>query len=92
MGPVKKATSGRQQSQEEDNLDDQDYLNRRSRNNDAVRRSRAKAKAKIIQTHDRVTALKDENQALEAKIKLLSKELAFLKDIFIAHAGKVRRK
>merc|ERR1712198_78271 len=70
-----------------EDMDDQDYLNKRARNNDAVKRSRAKAKAKITETHDRVTVLKKENQNLEGKIKLLSKELAFLKDIFMAHAG-----
>jgi len=66
---------------------EQDYLNKRARNNDAVKRSRAKAKAKITETHDRVTILKKENQSLEGKIKSLSDQLTFLKDIFIAHAG-----
>jgi len=66
---------------------DEDYLNKRARNNDAVKRSRAKAKAKITETHDRVTILKKENQSLEGKIKSLSDQLTFLKDIFIAHAG-----
>jgi len=68
-------------------MDGQDYLNKRAKNNEAVKRSRAKAKAKTHETHDRVTVLKQENKDLEGKIKLLSKELAFLKDIFIAHAG-----
>lgn len=30
-----------------------------------------------------------ENELLEEKIKMLTKELGFLKDLFLAHAGKV---
>lgn len=33
--------------------------------------------------------LKSENETLEEKIKLLTKELSFLKDLFLAHAGTV---
>merc|ERR1712080_667263 len=36
---------------------------------------------------ERVNELKQENELLEERIKLLSKELTFLKDIFLAHAG-----
>jgi CCAAT/enhancer binding protein (C/EBP) gamma len=35
-----------------------------------------------------VSKLKLENEKLEEKVKLLSKELDFLKNIFLAHAGK----
>lgn len=31
--------------------------------------------------------LKTENETLEEKINLLTKELSFLKDLFLAHAG-----
>lgn len=31
--------------------------------------------------------LKSENETLEEKINLLTKELSFLKDLFLAHAG-----
>ena len=65
-----------------------DYLSKRARNNEAVKRSREKARQKAKETHDRVTKLKNENEMLEERIKLLSKELTFLKDIFLAHAGK----
>lgn len=64
-----------------------DYLAKRSRNNEAVRRSREKARQKAQETHERVSQLKMENEMLEERIKLLSKELTFLKDIFLAHAG-----
>eukprot|EP00096_Caligus_rogercresseyi_P001902 TRINITY_DN1335_c0_g1_i1.p1 TRINITY_DN1335_c0_g1~~TRINITY_DN1335_c0_g1_i1.p1 ORF type:complete len:118 (+),score=45.43 TRINITY_DN1335_c0_g1_i1:130-483(+) len=65
-----------------------DYLTKRARNNEAVKRSREKSRQKASETHDRVDSLKKENEMLEEKIKLLSKELTFLKDIFMAHAGK----
>lgn len=37
---------------------------------------------------ERVNQLKSENEMLEEKIRLLTKELSFLKDLFMAHAGK----
>ena len=67
----------------------EDYLSKRARNNEAVKRSREKARQKAKETHDRVTKLKNENEMLEERIKLLSKELTFLKDIFLAHAGEL---
>jgi len=39
------------------------------------------------QTLQRVNQLKTENDMLEEKIKLLSKELGFLKELFMAQAG-----
>lgn len=41
------------------------------------------------QTLERVNQLKTENELLEEKIKMLTKELGFLKDLFLAHAGKL---
>ena len=84
MGPRKQ--SGASGSGGEDKQDSE-YLNRRARNNEAVKRSREKARQKAKETHDRVSKLKSENEMLEERIKLLSKELTFLKDIFLAHAG-----
>lgn len=67
--------------------DDEDYRKRRDRNNQAVKRSRVKSKLRTQQTLDRVNQLKTENELLEEKIKMLTKELGFLKDLFLAHAG-----
>lgn len=53
----------------------------------AVKRSRVKSKLRTQQTLERVNQLKTENELLEEKIKMLTKELGFLKDLFIAHAG-----
>ncbi|OAD62448.1 CCAAT/enhancer-binding protein gamma [Eufriesea mexicana] len=90
MAPKNKEnnTSGnkkkRQVSEEED---DEDYRRRRDRNNQAVKRSRVKSKLRTQQTLERVNQLKTENELLEEKIKMLTKELGFLKDLFLAHAG-----
>lgn len=48
-----------------------------------------KSRLRTQETLDRVHKLKTENDQLEEKIKLLSKELGFLKDLFLAHAGKI---
>ncbi|XP_040584005.1 CCAAT/enhancer-binding protein homolog 2 [Lepeophtheirus salmonis] len=75
-------------SEGSDDKSSPDYLTKRARNNEAVKRSREKSRQKANETHDRVDLLKKENEMLEERIKLLSKELTFLKDIFMAHAGK----
>jgi CCAAT/enhancer binding protein (C/EBP) gamma len=68
--------------------DKNDYFAKRSRNNEAVRRSREKGRQEAKETHDKVSQLKQENEMLEERIQLLTKELTFLNDIFLAHAGK----
>ena len=84
MSPTRKPSKGEE-------TEKTDYLAKRSRNNEAVRRSREKARMKAKETHERVSLLKQENEQLEEKIKLLTKELTFLKDIFLAHAGKKKQ-
>jgi len=64
-----------------------EYKKRRERNNLAVKKSRNKSKIRTQQTLERVNQLKQENEMLETKIKILTKELNFLKDLFLAHAG-----
>jgi CCAAT/enhancer binding protein (C/EBP) gamma len=54
----------------------------------AVKRSRVKSKLRTQQTLERVNQLKTENEMLEGKIRMLTKELGFLKDLFLAHAGR----
>ncbi|KAG8198171.1 hypothetical protein JTE90_006920 [Oedothorax gibbosus] len=67
--------------------DSEEYKKRRERNNLAVKKSRSKTKLRTQQTVERVNQLREENEMLEAKIKILTKELSFLKDLFLAHAG-----
>ena len=87
MAPIKRPVNVDQAVQNNEDEADEEYLNKRARNNDAVKRSRQKAREKANDTNNRVQKLKNENEKLEEKIKLLSKELTFLKDIFLAHAG-----
>ncbi len=77
LSKMKKSTSDK-------NSDD--YRQRRERNNLAVKKSRMRSKQKAQDTQQRVNELKEENERLEAKIKLLSKELSVLKDLFLEHA------
>ena len=87
MAPIKRPVNVDQAVQNNEDEADEEYLNKRARNNDAVKRSRQKAREKANDTNNRVQKLKNDNEKLEEKIKLLSKELTFLKDIFLAHAG-----
>ncbi|XP_072136104.1 CCAAT/enhancer-binding protein gamma [Mobula birostris] len=68
------------------NKESEEYRQRRERNNLAVRKSRLKSKQKARDTQQRVDELKEENERLEAKIKLLTKELSVLKDLFLEYA------
>merc|ERR1712192_353806 len=56
-------------------------------NNEAIKRSREKARAKASETKEKVDALKGDNKELEDKITALGQEMKFLKDVFIAHAS-----
>ncbi|KAI4467586.1 ccaat/enhancer binding protein [Holotrichia oblita] len=49
--------------------------------------SRQKSKIKTAETMHRVNTLKSENTILQEKVKTLTKELGFLKELFLAHAG-----
>ncbi|XP_062575570.1 uncharacterized protein LOC134237500 [Saccostrea cucullata] len=61
----------------------EEYLDKRVRNNIAVRKSRDKAKKKQQETEERVQELTTENENLQKKLDLLTKELNVLKSLFI---------
>lgn len=63
--------------------DSDEYKQRRERNNVAVRRSREKSKLRNKQTQKKVAELQDENDKLQKKVELLTKELTVLKSLFI---------
>ena len=67
--------------------DDPEYLERRKKNNEAIRKSRDKAKAKASETSEKVDYFKKDNKRLEDKISVLGQEMQFLKEIFLAHAS-----
>ncbi len=52
-----------------------------------MKRSRVKSKQKTQETMSRVNQLRQENSVLEEKVKSLTKELSFLKELFLAHAA-----
>lgn len=60
-----------------------EYVEKRARNNVAVRKSRAKAKERQRETETRVKSLLDQNEQLQKKVDLLSKELTVLKGLFM---------
>ena len=59
-----------------------EYLRKRARNNEAVRKSRVKSKKKIEETQLRVNLLSKENSELKTKVTLLTKELNVLRSLF----------
>nr|BAD83869.2 CCAAT enhancer binding protein [Ambigolimax valentianus] len=61
----------------------EEYVEKRARNNVAVRKSRAKAKEKQRETEGRVRNLLDQNEQLQKKVDLLTKELTVLKGLFM---------
>lgn len=63
--------------------DTAEYYEKRARNNVAVRKSREKAKIRQNVTETRVQELTSENERLQKKVDLLSKELTVLKSLFI---------
>lgn len=60
----------------------EEYLRKRARNNEAVRKSRVKSKIKIEETQLRVNMLSKENSELKTKVTLLTKELNVLRSLF----------
>ena len=61
------------------------YEEKRRKNNEAIKKTRAKAKAKQEETQRRMTQLRAENTDLELKIKDLSAQLKLMKNILEAH-------
>ncbi|GMT27143.1 hypothetical protein PFISCL1PPCAC_18440 [Pristionchus fissidentatus] len=67
---------------------EEDYRQKRARNNEAVNRTRQKKKQEEVDTSVKVDSLRMENSALERKVESLQKELSFLKEMFMAYAKK----
>ena len=59
-----------------------DYLRKRARNNLAVKKSRDRSKKRILETQERVEQLTRDNNELNQKVALLSKELSVLRALF----------
>lgn len=61
----------------------EEYRQRRERNNAAVKKSRFKSKQKTLETQKRVEKLKEENGHLERRLEALSRELNFMRALFV---------
>ena len=61
QGALKRPVNVDQAVQNNEDEADEEYLNKRARNNDAVKRSRQKAREKANDTNNRVQKLKNEN-------------------------------
>lgn len=59
-----------------------EYHDRRVKNNEAVKKSRMKAKEKQKETHGKMSQLADENRALNDRVDHLMKELQVLKSLY----------
>lgn len=66
----------------DDNSRDEEYIRKRARNNVAVKKSRERSKYKILETQKRVEVLTQENEELQTKVTLLTKELNVLRALF----------
>lgn len=61
----------------------EEYRLRRERNNAAVKKSRFKSKQKTLETQKRLDQLKAENSQLEKQVESLTRELNFMRAIFV---------
>ncbi|EFO24660.1 hypothetical protein LOAG_03829 [Loa loa] len=86
------ATRKRVVACDNDKLNDEEYILKRKRNNDAVNRTRQKKRLEETDTMLRVEHLRKENVELEKKVEGLQKELSFLKEMFVAYATGSRAK
>ncbi|XGW23425.1 hypothetical protein V3C99_005566 [Haemonchus contortus] len=66
---------------------DEDYEEKRRRNNEAVNRTREKKRQEETETAKKVEELRVENEKLERQVESLQKELSFLKEMFVAYAN-----
>ncbi|XP_015261904.1 PREDICTED: CCAAT/enhancer-binding protein epsilon [Gekko japonicus] len=64
------------------NKDSLEYRLRRERNNIAVRKSRDKAKRRVLETQQRMMELLGENERLRSRVEQLMQETETLRDIF----------
>lgn len=64
------------------NKDSLEYRLRRERNNIAVRKSRDKAKRRILETQQKVLEYMAENERLRSRVEQLTQELDTLRNVF----------
>ena len=68
--------------------DDDEYREKRDRNNVAVKKSREKSRQRSRETAEKMERLRRENEELEQRTVELASELRTLKDLLLARAGR----
>ena len=68
-------------------IDDDEYRQKRDRNNIAVKKSREKSRQRARETAEKMDRLRRENQQLEQRTVELASELRTLKDLLLARAS-----
>ena len=68
------------------NKDDPEYWAKRAKNNEAIKRTRDKARVKAQETEAKIELLRDENRKMEQQISVLDKEKDFLQNMFKMHS------
>ena len=69
-------------------ISDLDYFDKRKKNNEAIKKTREKAKARREETDRRIKHLRSENEDLESRIQKLRAELLIMKEIYENHTKK----
>lgn len=67
-----------------------EYREKREKNNNAVKRSRDKSKAKAVEAQMRVHKLQTENECLRLTVDNMTTELKYLKEMLISQAGQLK--
>lgn len=75
-------SAGKKRQRPAINKDSDEYKTKRIRNNIAVRKSREKSKARNKDLQSKVQTLQTENDKLNKKVELLTKELTVLRSLF----------
>jgi CCAAT/enhancer binding protein (C/EBP) gamma len=83
---------GQRKRSSEADVNAEEYVMKRQRNNEAVTRTRVKKRQEETDTTQRVEELRTENTQLERKVEGLQKELSFLKEMFVAYASGDKKK
>jgi len=78
---------GKKSGQKHVEKDSPEYLEKRMKNNRAVKRSRDKTKAKAQEATTRVQRLQTENEHLRSTVDNMTAELKYLKEMLICQAG-----
>ena len=76
---------GKAQKSRKVNYQDPNYEEMRRKNNEAIKKTRAKAKQRQEETQSRITELKTENEDLEKRMEEMSQQIKLMKNILEAH-------